>query len=62
MSVDNLAHQMSSYTYNCGCHGNQNIREPKMLATFEKIFGYHGDKVTKTTDFEIPSYRTHEVQ
>ena len=27
--------------------------------TFEKIFGYHGDQVTNTTDFEIQSHRNH---
>ena len=26
-----------------------------MLANFETIFGYHGNQVTKTTDFETPS-------
>ena len=39
MSVDNVAHQTSSYTYHCGCYGNQKGREPKILANFGKTFG-----------------------
>ena len=33
-----------------------------MVANFEIIFGYHGNQVTKTTDFEIPSRRTQVEQ
>ena len=33
-----------------------------MLTNFEKFFGYHGNQVTKTTGFEIPSHRTQVEQ
>ena len=33
-----------------------------MLANFETIFDYHGNQVTKTTDFEISSRRTRVEQ
>ena len=62
MSVDNLAHQTLSFTYDCGYYGNRKGREPELLANFGKIFGYHGNQITKTNDFEIASHRTLIVQ
>ena len=53
MSVDNLAHKMQSYTYNCSYYGNRKGSELNMY-----IFGYHRNQVTKA-DFEIPYYICH---
>ena len=40
-------------THNCGCYGNQNGKEPEMLANYGENFCYHGHQVTKTTDFDF---------
>ena len=38
-----------------------NEREDKTLAHFDIMFGFHGNQVTKTTDFDIPCFRTQGV-
>ena len=39
-------------------HGNRNGREHEMLLHFEDVFGYHGNIVTKATDFDFLLDRT----